>query len=590
MRLVSFTGMLALALAVSSSIGMGAGPPPAPDTLPAPITTRQTLFSIPFQIDRAQQATRAPVEVQLYVSTDRGANWQMCNRARPEKGHFLFRAITDGEYWFLIRTLDGSGQLRPQRTDGPGLRVVVDTSLPQLELQARQGEAGQIVVRWQVVEPYLDPDSLKIQYRSGATSPWESVAIDHESIITSGPTRTGDVIWWPESSAPPIGGAFSCPTEWAVEIRAEVSDAAGNSAVSHAKVSLDRLASADSRLGADPNRDAAATIGGTARPPASPWRASIDSPPPAAARSDLPGVPSPPRDRVAARQQPAQPALGESRRNERIGTGVATPRAGAGSAQPPEGSVAADVTPAIRNQYATPQQRARDTGALAVPPGIEPQMVNSRLFELEYQVDSVGPSGIQRVELWGTCDGGRTWRSFGADKDRQSPMLVTVRDEGLYGFRVAVQNSTGLGGEKPPSGDKPDVWIGVDLTKPTARILSAERGTGDQAGQLIIRWKADDQMLSLRPVSIACSETPSGPWSTIVSGLENTGRYCWSIDRRLPPQIYLLLEVRDRAGNLGTFETAEAVALAPFRPTVQIGKVRPVVDSVRRPSTRYRSR
>jgi len=551
MRLVSFTGMLAIALTVSSSAGMGAPPPQASETLPKPITTRQTLFSIPFQIDRAEQATRAPVEVQLYVSTDRGANWQMCSRVAPEKGHFLFRATTDGEYWFLIRTLDRSGQLRPERARA-GLRVVVDTSLPQLDLQARQGEAGQIVVRWQVVEPHLDSDSLKIQYRSGATSPWQPVAIDHESVSTSGPTRTGDVIWWPDSSAR------------LVEIRAEVCDTAGNVAVSHAKVNLDRLASADSRPAADPSLDAAAPVGGTARPPASPWRASTDSPP---------------------------PPFGAGLRTPPAGAGVTAPGKDAGRSQPAKGPVAADVTPAIRNRYATPQQQASDTCPPGLPPGTTPQMINSRLFELEYQVDSVGQAGIHRVELWGTCDGGVTWRSFGVDKDRQSPMLVSVRGEGLYGFRVAVESSVGLGGDPPRSGDQPAVWIGVDLTKPTARILSAQRGTGDEAGQLIIHWQADDQMLSRRPVSIAYSATPGGPWSTIASALENTGRYCWSIDRSLPQQIYLLLEVRDQAGNVATFETTEAVALAPHRPpTVHIGNVRPVVDSARRSSTQYRSR
>ncbi len=58
-----------------------------------------------------------------------------------------------------------------------------------------------------------------------------------------------------------------------------------------------------------------------------------------------------------------------------------------------------------------------------LPPGERPLMVNSRSFDLEYDVEGVGPSGIARVELWGTRDGGRSWSSYGIDNDNRSPIL-----------------------------------------------------------------------------------------------------------------------------------------------------------------------
>ena len=188
-------------------------------------------------------------------------------------------------------------------------------------------------------------------------------------------------------------------------------------------------------------------------------------------------------------------------------------------------------------------------------------MLNSRLFPLEYDVESVGPSGIARVELFGTRDGGQTWRSFTVDADNRSPVLVQVDGEGTYGFRIVVKNGAGLAGRPPRSGDRPEVVIGVDLTKPSARIVAAEKGTGAQSGQLIISWRADDKMLAARPVSLSFSEGPGKMWTPIASGLENTGRYAWPLDSRVPEKICLRLEVRDEAGNVGVFETAESVAL-----------------------------
>jgi hypothetical protein len=211
-------------------------------------------------------------------------------------------------------------------------------------------------------------------------------------------------------------------------------------------------------------------------------------------------------------------------------------------------------------------------------------MVNSRLFELEYDVDSVGPSGIGCVELWGTRDTGKTWRSFALDNDNHSPLLVNVEEEGIYGFCVVVTNGAGLGGKSPKSGDLPDLWVGIDLTKPTARIVSAQQGTDSEAGQLIISWQADDRMLAARPVSLSFSQSRTGPWTPIASGLENNGRYAWTIDGRTPPQFYLRLEVRDEAGNVGAHELAEAIAIDQSRPTIRVRDIRAVSQNGARPT------
>ena len=171
-----------------------------------------------------------------------------------------------------------------------------------------------------------------------------------------------------------------------------------------------------------------------------------------------------------------------------------------------------------------------------LPPGERPRMVNSRTFELAYDVDAVGPSGIGRVELWGTRDGGQSWRRFTTGSGNRNSLMVTVDDEGLYGFRVGGDQRRGLGGKPPRSGDLPDIWIGVDLTKPTARIVSAEPGVDAEAGRLIISWQADDLMLAARPVSLLFSQDRGGPWTPIASGMENTGRYAWLLDTHTPPQ------------------------------------------------------
>jgi len=132
MWFASFVQLLALATAdfqsaTTPSPGAAPASPPVTAAGPAPVYTRQALFAIPFHVDRPDRITNEPVEVQLYVSGDRGGHWDLYRKATPARGHFLFRAGMDGEYRFSVRTLDRSGKLHPEGSHVPGLKVIVDT-------------------------------------------------------------------------------------------------------------------------------------------------------------------------------------------------------------------------------------------------------------------------------------------------------------------------------------------------------------------------------------------------------------------------------------------------------------------------------
>jgi len=396
-RLLVLTGV-----GLTTAVGFSAAPP----SLPEPIVSRQNLFAIPFRVEKADQPAREPVEVQLYVSGDRGASWQLYSRTDPARQRFMFRADADGEYWFLVRTLDRSQQLRPEGPAAPELRVIVDTTPPQPQLPA---------TRWPAERP--------------------------AEAVTAG-------------TSPPIRNRY-----------------------------------------------------------------------------------------VPADEQTTAPAT--------VPTSV--------------------------------------PATAGLPPGERPRMVNSRLFELVYDDESLGPSGNTRIEVWGTRDGGQTWRSFAVSDDPRKPIRISVGEEDTYGFR-AVRSATAAPAQPPKNGDLPEVWIGVDLSKPTTRILSAQEGSGPEAGNLTISWEAADKALAARPISLLFSETPGGPWTTIAAGLENTGRYCWPITSRLPQRVYLRLEARDEAGNIGTCETKEPVLLEGFYPSVHVRDVRPLSQSARGEGDRYYAR
>lgn len=206
-----------------------------------------------------------------------------------------------------------------------------------------------------------------------------------------------------------------------------------------------------------------------------------------------------------------------------------------------------------------------------------PWMIRSRAFELKYDLPQAALRS-RRVEVWGTANSGETWQRYSVDADGQSPAAVTVPAEGLYGFKLVVQNDQGLVEFPPARGDEPDVWIQVDLTRPNCRLIRAEQGRAPRENELTIEWEASDDHLGQLPITLEYSRSLQGPWQPIAPELPNTGRYVWIMPERTPTAFHLRLRVRDEAGNEGEFITAEKVA--PARPAAgRIFDVHPTQDN-----------
>ncbi len=536
----------------------------ADDALPPPKYQRQLAFSMPFTVAPPETPDQQLVEVSLYVSVNLGRNWELAQRVAPETKLFTYRAPADGEYWFTMRTLDRQGRILPDAIDHPDMRVVVDTVPPRLELTAMRGEAGEMKANWSAVDPQLNADSLKIDYQT-TSGAWRPVAVDRPRAGGDRTTSKGVLTWWP-TDAPATS----------VQVRAEISDLAGNSTVTQAKTQAARTSQGHEDLTTSNSSPPTGSAVSSATPPFE----STTTPAGSAgvgqhAKSN--GGKKGAKNSLASANRNSSNANDDSNPSGNVfgmppmgSTSTDPARTGASafaagsrndggtqwpadhSADAPLGrnpipssstaNVAAinqrndsfrlpvsednsativnpmsrgfeNVSPPIRNQVlpGDQQSRASDRGFGAaslstsapnystLPPGERPRMVNSKSFDMDYEVDAVGPSGIAKVELWGTRDGGRSWTSFGVDPDNRSPMHVVVDSEGLYGFRLAVQSGSGLGGLSPRSGDVPELWVGVDLTKPSVRLNGAEAGEGPHAGELLIRWEASDSMLAARP-------------------------------------------------------------------------------------------
>lgn len=203
-------------------------------------------------------------------------------------------------------------------------------------------------------------------------------------------------------------------------------------------------------------------------------------------------------------------------------------------------------------------------------------MTAAKRFSLDYDIESIGPEGVENVELWGTTDQGRTWHKWGLDPDRTTPFEVEVASEAIYGFRIVIVGKNGLASNTPQAGDAADIWVGVDLAKPSARLTGATIAGGEQAGKLEIRWTADDAHFGNRPITLAVSDRAAGPYTPIAAGLPNTGRYFWEFDPRIRRQLFIRLEAQDEAGNLTVDQLTDPILIEGLAPRGRIRDLAPL--------------
>ena len=204
------------------------------------------------------------------------------------------------------------------------------------------------------------------------------------------------------------------------------------------------------------------------------------------------------------------------------------------------------------------------------------QIISTKRFRLNYDINAIDPSGVGRVDLYITQDKGRSWKLWGQDPDNQSPFPVEVQDQGLYGFRVVIHSKDGLAGTGPSSGDDADMWVRIDTQTPLAQITSVPYGRGNEAGRLVINYRVADDFLTMRPVRLSYSRSPQGPWTIIEDNLRNEGRYLWKVDRTVADRIFLKIDAMDQAGNVGTHRLSQSVDVSGLVPRGTIHGVEPV--------------
>ncbi|MCI0703305.1 MAG: hypothetical protein L0241_19680 [Planctomycetia bacterium] len=555
---MTFTAVTLLSLTV--------GQPPAPDYY----SMNSRTIRLPIEYKKDRKTIR---QVLLYVARNGENTWYQEGFVTPDKDAFVYLAKDDGVYWFkmVIEDLKGNKDPSDLTAGAPDLKMVIDTLPPQVRPTNAKRNGEEVVIEWMVEDKFPNDAETKVHFRS-ASNPngfWQEVMLPANS-------RTGV--------------KFPCGTSEAVVVRITATDVAGNKTES--------------------TQEFPAAGNGQTSTSMSPTLPVGPVPPvgPASGTGNI----SSGNTGMSGGTKPADPVIP-------VSPGPIAPPT------PPGITPTQPFVPVQPTQPHTPPQTGSTNSGMKPLPTIDPkaapslptqggwnsatgptvemtraQVINYPRFDLGFDLEARGPSGISRVDLWVTRDDGRSWQKWSQHDGKGGAVrvMLDIREnlqlEGSYGFRLVPVSGAGLSEREPSTGDVPELRIVLDVTAPQIDLFPPVSDP-NAADTLVIQWKATDKNFGDDPITLEWSEAPGGPWKPVASAaneaivqvgalatpiarrLPNTGQFGWRVPPGIPARVYLKATAKDAAGNVREVVTREPILVDLTKPRAKISGIVPPV-------------
>ncbi len=215
---------------------------------------------------------------------------------------------------------------------------------------------------------------------------------------------------------------------------------------------------------------------------------------------------------------------------------------------------------------------AGNAGELTRPVPSDAQVTRFTRFNIRYTLRDIVAEGVRKVDFHISDDMGGTWRHYGEDADRTSPMTVEVPGEGVYGFVCVVTDRFGNREREPGPRTRPETVIVVDRTPPTAKWLAPSQDILGRGQAVEFSWESADDYFGDAPVTLQYAANAQGNhdrnanWQPIRENLPAVGTFSWT-----PPgsaRYNFRLVAEDRAGNAAVAYSAATVRVDNAPPLI----------------------
>jgi len=179
-----------------------------------------------------------------------------------------------------------------------------------------------------------------------------------------------------------------------------------------------------------------------------------------------------------------------------------------------------------------------------------PTTANEVPVKIEWTGGDLGGSGLKRISLWTTRDGGQTWKLYGDDTGLKSPFFFTELD-GIYGLKLVGEDKMGNANPSPVPGMPPLFTLTLDRTKPEVKLISPKPPGYLGGVAMDVQWTAKDNIdMPANGIALAWTDDGGKTWKDIAKGVKNDGLYSWTPPRASIPDCRLKITAADFAGNV----------------------------------------
>jgi hypothetical protein len=131
-------------------------------------------FNVPFRV--SDNGIR---EIRFHEFSDQGLTWKQVAVAKPDEKQFRVETKKDGLYWYAVQIIDPEKAI-PAKLDRStcGLKVIVDTVPPKVELEVLPAPKGEVALTWRITDDHLDLRDTRLEYRRYPDGEWTQLEIN----------------------------------------------------------------------------------------------------------------------------------------------------------------------------------------------------------------------------------------------------------------------------------------------------------------------------------------------------------------------------------------------------------------------------
>jgi hypothetical protein len=172
---------------------------------------------------------------------------------------------------------------------------------------------------------------------------------------------------------------------------------------------------------------------------------------------------------------------------------------------------------------------------------------NARTFQIPFDMDP--NRHVRQVLLYVSSEDGKTMEQVSSAGPGDNHFVYNAKKDGWYFFVVQVETQDGRFSPTNVKLAPPSLRICVDTVQPIVRL----KQVAPQKGTVAVEWEVNDVNLDLSTLRLQYSTANSNRWIRLNCRQMEHAQFDWTPNS--PGPFDVRLEVKDKAGNLGTATT-----------------------------------